>query len=780
MAELEEWRHENKGLALLLAVDSLIRKKVHRLNHDQRKRFPTFSVALVEVLNNHKQLWNDARSSAELDKFKQAGQQAEPSTPIRSAKRSLEEDSPLAGNPDKKSRNQKRRARQKEILRQAKQTVESKKTAARGGGDKVARDARVPAAEWSKITSFKYSGKKRCPFFNCSLGCRFGDTCKNAHLCVECGQPHSWHGNHWMSPVGPAGDQGPPPADHSGPPSSGSNDEPMVQAQTAPPDGSCEWSSWQQVLRDPREVARHGPWFLEVFSGTARLTASLKSLGIRCLPPIDIMVSELVPDGFDVVDAELWDFVMQLILLGAVFFMHFGTPCNTFSSARKEDGGPPPLRSAAFPDGLPDLDLDLFLVTFLGNLFVERTAEACCALAQLGKDFSIEKSLVQPHLEHPSLGACCSLVPDVQHWFWSVHVGCSFCEAHSTYGHWRALSSSGDDMWWLSFTYQAAWSRVEWFLSWSMGLQNQACSRVSVQDVRGYGTLHQRDCRAPIWTFGSNVCAGGSKGRSQATSRTSSSVERTSTSGFGSQSCGLRLSAQEGRYEAPSWHRDGTWRSDRMGSSNPTSVQSRGSAGGGCAGGDRAGLSWPNRCGAASTRSFGCLELFGAGLPWTFWSIPAVNPRCSFAQALAGRARRQSGSDGEDLQHRALPQLYQSIWLSWCPSSWSPSSWFSDRWWDLQVRTLAVVRPASRHSLPGRTVQSGLGNAEEDRQESSCSSSHWESFENLGCYNGGCPRRLLLGALLLREWGHRSCSTPGLGAHPALWSSSKEQGSRLW
>lgn len=77
MAELEEWRHENKGLALLLAVDSLIRKKVHRLNHDQRKLFPTFSSALVEVLTNHKQLWNDARSSAELEKFKQAGQHAD-------------------------------------------------------------------------------------------------------------------------------------------------------------------------------------------------------------------------------------------------------------------------------------------------------------------------------------------------------------------------------------------------------------------------------------------------------------------------------------------------------------------------------------------------------------------------------------------------------------------------------------------------------------------------------------------------------------------------------
>ena len=73
LSELEEWRHENRGLALLLTVDTLIRKKVHRLNHDRRKEFSTFSKALVEVLTNHKQIWNDARSSAELDKFKQAG-----------------------------------------------------------------------------------------------------------------------------------------------------------------------------------------------------------------------------------------------------------------------------------------------------------------------------------------------------------------------------------------------------------------------------------------------------------------------------------------------------------------------------------------------------------------------------------------------------------------------------------------------------------------------------------------------------------------------------------
>ena len=189
-----------------------------------------------------------------------------------------------------------------------------------------------------------------------------------------------------------SGASDPPPDSSIGSTPTVTNDEPS-EAQKVKVGGRPTWLSWKDVPRDPRLVAKEGPWFLEVFSGTARLTAVLRSMGIPCLPPIDIMVSELVTEPADVVDAAFWDFIMQLILLGAIFFMHFGTPCNTFSSARKEDGGPPPLRSAEFPEGLPNLDLDLFSVTFLGNLFVDRTAEACCALCLLGKDFSVENPL---------------------------------------------------------------------------------------------------------------------------------------------------------------------------------------------------------------------------------------------------------------------------------------------------------------------------------------------------------------------------------------------------
>ena len=192
ISEIEEWRHENKGLALLLAVDTLIRKKVYRLNYDQRKQFPTFSAALVEVLTNHKQLWNDARSSAELDKFKQAGQQA-PETPVRGTKRSISDEESTTKKPSARAKkNKARRERQKALLQKAKASTSDRKETS----SKTAKDARVPEKEWEKISSFKYSGKRRCPFFNCSLGCRFGDSCRNAHLCVECGKDHPWHGNH--------------------------------------------------------------------------------------------------------------------------------------------------------------------------------------------------------------------------------------------------------------------------------------------------------------------------------------------------------------------------------------------------------------------------------------------------------------------------------------------------------------------------------------------------------------------------------------------------------
>ena len=170
-------------------MDTLIRKKVHRVSSDQRKKFTTFSAALVEVLDNHKQLWNDARSSAELDKHKQAS--ALTPAPVTPKKRARSV-SPVPKSTAKARKNKARRECQKAQLQKAKALTSTPPKNA----PKAARDERVPAKEWQTITSFKYSGGRRCPFYNSSLGCRFGDQCKLKHSCAECGQGHPWHGNH--------------------------------------------------------------------------------------------------------------------------------------------------------------------------------------------------------------------------------------------------------------------------------------------------------------------------------------------------------------------------------------------------------------------------------------------------------------------------------------------------------------------------------------------------------------------------------------------------------
>ena len=159
LSELEEWRHENRGLSLLLSVDNLIRKKVVKLNSDKRKFFPTFSDALLEVLKNHKQLWNDARSSAEVEKFQQAEASA-PQTPSKRG-RSPEASTPPPNRPpgSRARKNKLRRERQKEMVKKYKE-------GSKGGPYKPAdKNTKVPDKEWKTITSFKYNGRRRCPFY---------------------------------------------------------------------------------------------------------------------------------------------------------------------------------------------------------------------------------------------------------------------------------------------------------------------------------------------------------------------------------------------------------------------------------------------------------------------------------------------------------------------------------------------------------------------------------------------------------------------------------------
>ncbi len=103
--------------------------------------------------------------------------------------------------------------------------------------------------------------------------------------------------------------------------------------------------------------------FVEIFCGTGGLTANIKALGVQgigidssvstaCKSPV-LKLDLTKPSGQQI----LWEVLNRPNICG----VHLAPPCGTASRARREYGPSPlPLRSEAYPDGLPSLrGLDL-------------------------------------------------------------------------------------------------------------------------------------------------------------------------------------------------------------------------------------------------------------------------------------------------------------------------------------------------------------------------------------------------------------------------------------
>ena len=134
-----------------------------------------------------------------------------------------------------------------------------------------------------------------------------------------------------------------------------------------------------------------GPFFLEIFAGEAGLTQQLRALGVPTLPPIEIEVKGNVLQAADIEDPELLAFVMQLIRVGAIRLVHFGTPCGSFSNARKIPGpGPRPLRSKAHPMGLGQLTMNEQAQVDTGNRLLALSLDLIELLLAAGSDFVLE------------------------------------------------------------------------------------------------------------------------------------------------------------------------------------------------------------------------------------------------------------------------------------------------------------------------------------------------------------------------------------------------------
>ena len=86
---------------------------------------------------------------------------------------------------------------------------------------------------------------------------------------------------------------------------------------------------WSQLTEDFTILRSHGPFFLDFFAGQAGITEAVQLMGVPALPPVDVVVSDLVSEAADVLDLAVWETIMAIIAARLVFSLHCGTPCNT-------------------------------------------------------------------------------------------------------------------------------------------------------------------------------------------------------------------------------------------------------------------------------------------------------------------------------------------------------------------------------------------------------------------------------------------------------------------
>jgi hypothetical protein len=138
---------------------------------------------------------------------------------------------------------------------------------------------------------------------------------------------------------------------------------------------------WRAVLRS-RSNERGGR-MLEVFAGSGHLTTAVRRAHPgACLPGVDLLCGPL---KIDLTDVNAVEELLQLLSVGAIPYVHFGTPCSSFSSALR---GPARLRSGASPAGD-----ESYVKCRTGNALARFTSAAAGVLDRASCAWSVENPL---------------------------------------------------------------------------------------------------------------------------------------------------------------------------------------------------------------------------------------------------------------------------------------------------------------------------------------------------------------------------------------------------
>ena len=134
--------------------------------------------------------------------------------------------------------------------------------------------------------------------------------------------------------------------------------------------------------------------FLEVFAGSAGLTAAVRRLGLPLARGLDRTVGRRFHAPVTVLDltrSESQQIVFSMLQAGEVVACHLAPPCGTASKARDiNNGGPPPMRSSEEPDGLVGLDASLVPRLQAANTLYLFCAKVVCVADKVGILVSVE------------------------------------------------------------------------------------------------------------------------------------------------------------------------------------------------------------------------------------------------------------------------------------------------------------------------------------------------------------------------------------------------------
>ena len=139
--------------------------------------------------------------------------------------------------------------------------------------------------------------------------------------------------------------------------------------------------------------------FFDLFAGhSAPLSAAAKTANIDHFYPFDIEFNHVC----DILNDDQFETLLKLAHSGLIGAIWSAPPCRLYSSLRKNDGGPPPLRSKDFLNGLPSLSPSQLTEVAESREIHRRSDILCIAVFQQGGFAAKEQPLNSLAWKEPS------------------------------------------------------------------------------------------------------------------------------------------------------------------------------------------------------------------------------------------------------------------------------------------------------------------------------------------------------------------------------------------